>query len=676
MKKSKIFTIFFVTWTILGGSLCLISRETKSIDPIFYLKAISHNEGFGPIYLNYVKTYLEHIGINLDIHLLNWSTFIDELTLYRDFDICYVGFTGSQRDPDFTGVYNENGSLNMFGYHTSMDWDDDMGTGINEWYMREGALIIPPDSEERVQHYWAWQQYLMDRIVPCIPIFTKTDFAISYINLDEFSAEDGILQSWGKMDWLASIPGKTDYSEIISNSDYWHDFNPLNQTDTVSQYISNFVLDPLIYYDADFTIWPHLAKNWVFLNDTHMRITLRDGIKWQPDPDGNFTNEIFDVHDVYFSLYCYKLANWFSWLEDFEIVGSTTIDLFIDANPNTTINEPSATFFQDLNMRILPEHFLNQTQLADGVTPNSTHISWLKFNKHGFGTGLFQLKSSNEDQETVLEIFNDSWFLDPLITNDPSLNFDARFGDFSNDLTTLKFKNYSDFNQTIADFNIGKLDILNLGSQIDLVLDYVGNPYYNIGKIKDNTYEFLGFNMREVRPVIGSREAAPGDTTRSKGLFVRKAIGYAIDWEFIGGEIYSNMYERNHNPIYPYLGIWNNPNIIRYNYDYSKAVEYMTKAGFDLGWEPTYDDWNCGGFIAFIVFLIASPFIVVGLVIGLVVFIVVRSNKKKNEKIYTETPVIMKTPADPLEKKIEEITIMRKIEEEKVEKEKINGENE
>lgn len=676
MNKSKMFSIFLVTWIILGGTFVLLPRETKSIPTFFTLKAITHNEGLGPIYLNYVKTYLEHLGINLDIHLLDWSTFVSEILTVRDFDICYMSFADPKGDLDFTDVYQENGSFNIFGYNTSMDWDDDLGTGVNEWYLREGPKIMPPNSPERIQHYWAWQQYLMDNIVPCIPMFTKTDFTVSYINLEEFSAENGILESWGKMDWLASIPGKDNYSEIITNGDYWHDFNPLNQTDSVSQYISNFVLDPLIYYGADYSVWSHLAKEWTFLNNTHMRITLREDIKWQPDHDGNFTDEYFDVHDVYFSLYCYKLANWFRWLDDFEVVDSTTIDLFIDENPYTPENELTANFFQDLNMRILPEHYLNQSQLADGKTPNSTHISWTKFNKQGFGTGLFQLKSSSEDQETVLDIFNDCWMLDPLVTNDPLLNFEARFGDFSHGLTTLKLRIYSDLNQSISDFNSGELDILNLGSQIDLVLDYFGSPVYNIGKIKDNSFEFLGFNIREVRPIIGSRDAAYGDPTLSKGLCVRKAIGYAIDREFIGGEMYSFMYERNHNPIYPYLGIWSNPNIIRYNYDYSKASEYMTKAGYDLGWSYTYDDWNCGGFIALIVFMIASPFIVAGLIVGLVVFLVVRSNKKKKEKLYQETPVIMKTPADPLEKKIDELTIASKLDEEKVEKEEKSGENE
>ena len=177
MNKSKIFSLFLVTWIILGGTLCLTPNETKSLPIFFTLKAISHNEGVGPIYLTYIKAHLERIGINLDIYLMDWSVFVSEILTFRDFDICYFGFTGGGAEPDFTGVYNENGTLNLFGYHTSMDWDDDKGTGLNEWYMREGTLIMPSETEERVQHYYTWQLYLMDIIVPCMPLFKKMDFS-------------------------------------------------------------------------------------------------------------------------------------------------------------------------------------------------------------------------------------------------------------------------------------------------------------------------------------------------------------------------------------------------------------------------------------------------------------------------------------------------------------------
>ena len=86
--------------------------------------------------------------------------------------------------------------------------------------------------------------------------------------------------------------------------------------------------------------------------------------------------------------------------------------------------------------------------------------------------------------------------------------------------------------------------------------------------------------MRENRPHIGSREPAPGDPSLSIGLAIRKAISYAIDRQEISNVEHSGEYAITDHPIHMKMGIWCNPNIIRYNHDLDKAREYMTIAGF------------------------------------------------------------------------------------------------
>ncbi|MHA1443070.1 MAG: Loki-CTERM sorting domain-containing protein, partial [Candidatus Heimdallarchaeota archaeon] len=44
--------------------------------------------------------------------------------------------------------------------------------------------------------------------------------------------------------------------------------------------------------------------------------------------------------------------------------------------------------------------------------------------------------------------------------------------------------------------------------------------------------------------------------------------------------IHRGEYTITDHPIYLKMGIWCNPNIIRYNHDLDKAREYMTKAGY------------------------------------------------------------------------------------------------
>ena len=312
--------------------------KTKSIDPFFTLVGITRG-GVMADYLSMMKDDLSRIGINLDVIAMDWSTFIGELFTFHNYDLVYIGLSGGGADPDFTGIYNENGTLNLFGYHTSMDWDDDLGTGKNEWYMRQGNLIMPPDSEERIQHYWAWQDYMMDKICPMLPTFSPKAYNAYWSNLVGYNMSDGILQSWGKMSWDGSHVGQVSTNEFVITDATWSDLNPLFQDDTSSSFISNAVMDPLIWYDADLRAWPHLAKSYTHINDTHVRITIREGIKWDSDPDELFTDEYLDVKDVYFTLYCWKNVSddqhLFDWLEDIEIIDNYTLAFFIDGKSTT-----------------------------------------------------------------------------------------------------------------------------------------------------------------------------------------------------------------------------------------------------------------------------------------------------------------------------------------------------
>ena len=169
LKKRRILTrlyLCFVISTFLVSVVVIRPEPVRSRDPFFTLVAKTNDGGVRPDYLNFLKQHLARIGINVDVVVQDWPTFVMELIAFRDFDICYVGLVGGGADPDFTGVYDENGSLNLFGYDTTMDYNETLGTGLNEWYMDQGNLIMPPDSEERIQHYWAWEQYLMTRFCP------------------------------------------------------------------------------------------------------------------------------------------------------------------------------------------------------------------------------------------------------------------------------------------------------------------------------------------------------------------------------------------------------------------------------------------------------------------------------------------------------------------------------
>lgn len=596
MKVNKVKTTLLVGVILtlfVASAMAVNPTKTDAIDPFFTLVFKTNGGGFRPDYGNFLKQHCARIGIGIEIIVQDWPTFVGELIVFRDFDVCYVGLRGGGADPDFTDVYDENGSLNLFGYHTSMDWDDDLNNGINEWYMKQGNLIMPPDSEERIQHYWDWQQYLMDKILPLVPTFSPIADTAYWSNLVGYNVTEGVMQSWGKMDFVGSHAGQISTDELVTTGAAWSDLNPLFSDDTSSSDMSSRMMDPLLWYDADLTIWPHLATGWNRINDTWFRITLRDGIEWADDPDGLSTDEPFTSRDVFFTLYSWRevsarKASWY-WLEDIKIVDDLTIDIFIDGDPSTVdVNEPYAPFLERIATRILPEYYLNQTQLADGITPDITHPSWDTYTTNCFGTGLFRISDFVEGIETTVTVRPDCWRLDPVITADPLLDWERRFGFGAgwDGIQSWRIRIIPDLQTGLLEFEAGKVDIEGVTGFPEKKAQYLADPNFEIQSDTTFSFGFYGFNMREDRPETGSRDPAPGDPTLTVGLCIRKAIAYAIDRTEINDVIHQGTYTLSDTPMYPKMGIWNNPNIIRYNHDLDKAREFMTKAGYDLGWTP------------------------------------------------------------------------------------------
>jgi ABC-type transport system substrate-binding protein len=618
MKMNKVKTTILVGVIFslfVASSFAVQPAKTDAIDPFFTLVAKTNQGGVRPDYLNFLKQHCARIGIGVDVIVQDWPTFVGELIAFRDFDVCYVALTGGGADPDFTGVYNENGSLNLFGYHTSMDYNETLGTGVNEWYMKQGNLIMPPDSQERVEHYWAWEQYLMDKILPCQPTFAPQSYVATWANLEGYNFTDGILQSWGKMSFDGTHTGQIDNTELVITDAAWSDLNPMFQDDTSSSFISSATMDPLIWYDADLQAYPHLAEDYYLVNDTHLRVEIREGVKWQ-DP-GGYPGEELDAKDVYFTFYSWATVSndvqVFDWIDDLVIVDDYTIDFFIDGDPSTEVNDLYAPFLPSISYRIMPEHYLNVTQLADGVTPDITHPNWNTYSTNCFGTGLFTIASFTEGVETTLALNTDCWRLDETLTADAALDWENRFG-FATGFTPLdqmRIRIIPDVQTALLEFEAGKTDIEGVTTQPDKRDEFIADPDFDVQSDTTFYFGFFGYNMREVRPEIGNRDPCDDDPSISKGLAVRKAISYALDRVEINNVIHRGEYTITDHPIYLKQGIWCNPNIIRYNHDLDKAREYMALAGYEITETTTTPGFGLWIAFASIMAVASATFIII-----------------------------------------------------------------
>jgi len=584
--KQKIIVYFVIGVLVVNGILMVNSKQVQAQKPFFTLVAFPIKPWSTIDYYNLISNQLAKVGINVDVVVYDMPMMsFPELVTWRRYDLTVVELNLDDFNPTLMNMFSENGSLNAFGYHTSMDFDEKLGTGKNQWYLEQLYSMLPPQAEERIQLYKEWEDYFMDEILFMQPLTNKKTYIEYWDNLNGYNFTEGILKSWGKMSWDGVHPGQINTSEILISDTQWEDLNPFYQmrwdnSYSASSFVSSLILDPLFWLESDYSIKPHLAKSFSMLDDTHVRINLREGIKWQTDPEGNFTDEYFDAEDVYFTLYCrsryiapfppYRI----NWLKDMAIIDPYTIDLFIDANLITPENEPYAQFLEDLCKMILPEHYLNQTQYANG-TPVNTHPSWLTYITNCFGTGLFELKSYYTGIETILNVNPECWWLNSTITSDPQLDWENRFGTFSSNINQLRINIHTHLLEAMNLFEAGLIDISPiLGSKPTTSIERDFQEKMNL------LFTFLGYNIRTSREIIGNREPCRNFPSMTKGLAVRKAISYAINRDEInivnhGGEFYIVD-----NPFFEARKIWSNPNIIRYDHDLEMAKYYLDLAGY------------------------------------------------------------------------------------------------
>ena len=619
MKKRKIIHLLIciqMVFSISSSSLLSVDY-VECREPFFTLKALVYPYSSRIDYHNLIKQQLERIGINLEI--IEYNPWLGNSFYFYDYDLFYVSLSGSFGDPDCTGIYNENGSLNVFKYRTEIDFNETLGTGINEWYMSEGTKIMPPNSQERINHYWAWEQYLMDKLCLLYPMFVPRKYEVYWSPLLGYNMTEGILRSWGKISWNGTHYGQLNSNEIVIANAAWSDLNPLFQYDSSSAFISSATMDSLIEYDSDLTIHPHLARSLEYLDDNCIRIRTREGIKWQTDPQGYFPSEFFNAEDVYFTFYSWKHVSndmhLYDWIDDIVLVNETTLDIFIDGDVSTQEKEPFARALNYFVNKILPEHYLNKTQLADGVTPDITHQSWNTYATEAFGTGLFTINHFEEGVETILTINTDCWRLNETITNDPALNWNNRFGDFSDIPTQLRIRIIPDNSIVKDEFRAGKIDITSVTQFPYFREEIERNENWMLQSDIHNYLNFIAFNVQSSNEIIGDLSPCEKNTTFSKGLAIRKAICYVINREEINKIIHKGEYMMIHHPIHPKLGIWCNPNIIKYTHDIELAKYYMDLAGYSL---PDYSFKNQIVFETFWIYILGG--ITYVLMIGISIF--------------------------------------------------------
>ena len=575
MKRNQLFLSFLL---IANFSTCflvnVISEETTPNNSITLTVKIRENDGSEEFFL-IIQNALTRLGINLDIQKLSYYNFMLEILTTRNYDLGYMSLIGSANDPDMLDYFSELGFLNMICYEESIDYSEEYEMGENEWYLEHGLEITPINSTERITHYWNWQEYFMSEILPCQPMFIFKDYCFNWNNLEGFDFEKGIIQSWGQMYWDGTHFGQSSLDELVVIDNYRTNQSEPGDFLYKDNLVFNAMMDSLLFYDYNKKLWPHLAEDWWMINTTHIRMKIREGVKWQTDIDGNFTDEYLDTKDIYFTYYLLKNYFRIDWLKDMKIIDQYTIDFYIDRDIYSSPNDPGSHYFDDFGYKILPEYYLNQSQLADGKTPDYSHIAWERYGQKTFGTGLFEMQSITENK-IVFSLYNETWYNNTNTINDKRLDWDNRFGsDYQ--INNLIVKHYNPELNYLDKFEAGTLDILEPSQESEIEF-LESKTDYDMSTTLGDGLMMIFCNLNPEREYIGSLEPCEADTTITKGLAFRKAISYSIDRSSILTELKGIRYAIDYYPMATKQGIWCSPDITRYNYDLLKAQDYFILA--------------------------------------------------------------------------------------------------
>ncbi|MGH7461271.1 MAG: ABC transporter substrate-binding protein [Longimicrobiales bacterium] len=185
-----------------------------------------------------------------------------------------------------------------------------------------------------------------------------------------------------------ATPGGLSTVIVGMNSDV-AGFNTVTYTDQYTgELIDNALFTPLVRYDENLQVKPHLAESWDLTGDTGVVMRLRRDVKWQDGPpvtaeDVKFTFDMAKDPSSASLMGSSFLGN----VDRAEVVDSFTIRFHFA--------RPHGQAMEDFAWSPMPKHLLGNVAAAE--------LKNAPFNRQPVGSGPFKLTQWQANQRVVLE---------------------------------------------------------------------------------------------------------------------------------------------------------------------------------------------------------------------------------------------------------------------------------
>lgn len=604
MKNKKFFGILVLLFLF---SNILAIAQVQEQEPFFHLKVRLSSAGEALDYFYYIQEMLEEINIEIEVEWVLYDDFPSVILLNRNWDMLFTEIE-ERGTPDLREYFSSTGKLNLFGLDESYPY-----VSLSD-SMQEEAMTLY-NQTERQQKYHEWQNLVMDKILPALPLYAPRLYFATWAKMYGFGGRWGVVNSLPYMEYDGYHDGQVSLEEFnIAEDEQWQNLNPLNSSNSADELIYDLISEPLILWSPDqFPTKNGLVRDWEQITDNHFKFYLRDDIFWSPSynvtlniddstsldsspimtglkgENSTGTSQQVKSKDAVFTI----LSNAF-WSTDYKWLSSCYVDsvddltfhITIDGDPDTVEEEFFVDFLVYMNLLVLPEFFLNSTDTTVyevgggiptvGLYPEIENTAvWQSFSQSAFGCGKYALYYTSQYVETVLQR-NENWNAAGAILGELGLEpFVEKF----------KIKYMPTEVAQLAEFKAGKLDYIDVSDVKNLYVNDMGDQRFNIQSFLDNSYSLMAFNLE--RNFIGGTDNLvwlndSGAEGYTKALAVRKAMSYAIDREELNSILYEGEYLIVHSVMAPYSAYYYYNDVSpKYNLNLEEAWEWMELAGYE-----------------------------------------------------------------------------------------------
>ena len=616
-RKGMKFTFLLMSSLIVLSSLH-IGVNVKGSVVIANLVFKTNGGGVRPDYGLFIAQYLRELGIDVKIKVEEWVVFLGTLFLTHNYDLGVIALVGG--GIDVRDVFTEDGSLNIFGLGNDIPYCNE-----SQNMQVEGVTIT--DFEERQQHYYNWQQLMMDKIIPILPFYTEKAYSVHWSNVKGFDIRWGIINCLPYMSYDGYHDGQRSLDEYNMVGGPINDLNPLFNTETQDSFTWSLLSEKMLKFNTDDSpIKNGLIFDWEKIDEFHYKFYMRDNVYWAPsynvtlrsassEPLSNIpTNELMiglrtgeysdgsnvkvTAKDAVFTFLASSnkltttTTNFHEWISDCYVdpLDPLSFHIHIDGNPKTPEKEMHAFFWDSLHWGVLPEFFLNSSNPTISYTDGGVKCvglypgiidtpQWASYSISAFGCGKYMLDYHFTNSIIVMER-NPNWFGVGLI--------DGKSG-MTPFVKKINLRAFSDSSSMLTEFKAGKLDYARLAAFPADRKQMQADPRFDVQSINYGNLHFMFYNLR--RPFIGGENnfiylEDPDLTNYTKGIAVRKAINYAIDRYEINNVLHDGEYTVAHSVLYPSLTYYYYNDIIKYDYNLNASAEWLKAAGYQVAEFP------------------------------------------------------------------------------------------